>query len=206
MCVQITGSALHFFLFVYLRGRAVYGRASHENSRSWLSDEPCMNIAARPVPCAGPEVPSPLDTVIAIGVAATVTGCRAVLLRTWPDFRQATDASNQQALGPLQPADLLIVALLPAVSEELLFRGALLPAIYPDARGVVISAAVFGALHVPGGRNAAFAVWATAVGAAYGCAFLATGNLAVPMVAHGLSNLASGWFWKAGWTREEGSG
>lgn len=37
-----------------------------------------------------------------------------------------------QVLGPLGTADLLWVAALPAVSEELLFRGALIPAVYPD--------------------------------------------------------------------------
>lgn len=37
-----------------------------------------------------------------------------------------------QVLGPLGAADLLWVAALPAVSEELLFRGALIPAVYPD--------------------------------------------------------------------------
>ena len=35
-------------------------------------------------------------------------------------------------LAPLRGADVLLVAALPAVSEELLFRGALIPAIYPD--------------------------------------------------------------------------
>ena len=37
-----------------------------------------------------------------------------------------------QVLEPLGAADLLWVAALPAVSEELLFRGALIPASYPD--------------------------------------------------------------------------
>jgi membrane protease YdiL (CAAX protease family) len=35
-------------------------------------------------------------------------------------------------LSPLGAADVLWVAALPALSEELLFRGALIPAIYPD--------------------------------------------------------------------------
>lgn len=37
-----------------------------------------------------------------------------------------------QVLAPLAAPDLLWVAALPAVSEELLFRGALIPAVYPD--------------------------------------------------------------------------
>jgi hypothetical protein len=43
--------------------------------------------------------------------------------------------------------------------QELLFRGALLPLIAPDWRGVAISGIVFGTLHLSGGRNSAFALW-----------------------------------------------
>jgi membrane protease YdiL (CAAX protease family) len=35
-------------------------------------------------------------------------------------------------LSPLAPYDLLWLAALPAISEELLFRGALIPALSPD--------------------------------------------------------------------------
>ena len=57
---------------------------------------------------------------------------------------------------------------------------------------MLIAAATFGALHIGGGRNLAFAAWAAAVGAAYGAAFLATGDIAVPMGAHVLSNIVGG--------------
>lgn len=55
-------------------------------------------------------------------------------------------------LSPLAPADLLVVSLLPGLSEELLFRGGLIPAIAPDWRGVLIAGLTFGALHTSGGR------------------------------------------------------
>ncbi len=88
-----------------------------------------------------------------------------------------------------------MVSVVPALAEELLFRGALLPAIYPDWRGVIISGAVFGALHINGGRNLEFGVWAGGVGCVYGAAYLATGNLAVPMAAHAAANIASASLW-----------
>ena len=166
-------------------------------------------------------------------------------------------------LAPLQaPADLLWVGALPGVSEELLFRGALIPAIYPDwcvrvhvvpwadsvewsgtgggakrhpvqqgsssssrgscsslctpapppgascepqrcapacsppptllsRRGAAIAGLAFGALHVGGGRNPAFAAWASLVGCAYGGLFLATGCVACPALAHALANIAA---------------
>jgi membrane protease YdiL (CAAX protease family) len=60
---------------------------------------------------------------------------------------------------------------------------------------VLIAGGVFGALHISGGRNVAFAAWASAVGLVYGWAFLATQDMFVPMAAHSLANLASGAVW-----------
>ena len=52
-------------------------------------------------------------------------------------------------------------------------------------------------LHNSGGRNPAFAAWASAVGCAYGALFLATGSVACPALAHTLANVASGALWRA---------
>jgi membrane protease YdiL (CAAX protease family) len=104
---------------------------------------------------------------------------------------------NSQLLMNLGPLDVLLVALASGVPEELLFRGALLPASFPDWRGAALSAALFGALHVSGGRNAAFALWAAGVGGVYGAAMLATGSVWVPAAAHVAANAASAFVWKA---------
>ena len=146
-----------------------------------------------------------------------------------------------QVLTPLQWPDLLWLAALPGISEELLFRGALIPAISPDwcarppnytflphrclcspghdlsipparlvlwrswsskrsrllcRQGVLLAGAVFGVLHNSGGRNLAFAAWATAVGTVYGAAYLQTGDIAVPAGAHVLANLAGAVIWR----------
>ncbi|KAI3431463.1 hypothetical protein D9Q98_004515 [Chlorella vulgaris] len=142
-------------------------------------------------------LPSAGQVALAVGVAAGVTGARLALLAVWPDFRDASERSNQQVLAPLSAADVVLVGALPAVSEELLFRGALIPAVYPDWRGVVIAGLAFGVLHNSGGRNPAFAVWASVVGCAYGALFLATGTVACPVLAHSLSNIASAALWKS---------
>ena len=146
----------------------------------------------------GPSgLPSAEDLAYAAAAAGGVTAARFLLLSFWEDFKTATDVSNAQVLKPLSgnPLDIVIVSALPALSEELLFRGALVPAVYPDYRGVLISGLVFGALHVNGGRNAAFGAWAAAVGCVYGGVFLATGNLLVPMIAHLVANYASATLW-----------
>lgn len=64
-------------------------------------------------------------------------------------------------------------------------------------RGVLIAGLAFGVLHNSGGRNPAFAAWASAVGCAYGALFVATGSLSCPVLAHTLANVASAALWKA---------
>ena len=67
-----------------------------------------------------------------LACAGAVTAARQLLLQRWPAFAQATERSNAQILSSLGPLDLVWVAALPGVSEELLFRGALIPCLYPD--------------------------------------------------------------------------
>ncbi|CAI5960693.1 unnamed protein product [Closterium sp. NIES-65] len=98
------------------------------------------------------------------------------LLRLSPAFLDATNASNARALSSLNATDLIWVSLLPGISEELLFRGALLPLVGVNAVGVIVSGAVFGLLHVTGDRNLTFSAWASSVGCVYGVLAVATGH------------------------------
>lgn len=144
----------------------------------------------------GVQFGDPSHWALAVAAAAGVTAARQVLIATWPAYRDASDRSNRQMMAPLQWYDLLWLGGLPGLSEELLFRGALLPAIAADWRGVVIAGVTFGSLHFTGGRNWAFAAFASGVGAVYGAAFLATGNLVVPITAHILSNVIAAALYK----------
>lgn len=142
--------------------------------------------------------PSTIPNHIALStaVAMVVTSGRKILASMSSGFREATDRSNAQVLSPLGPADVIVVSAVPAVSEELLFRWALIPSVYPDWRGVIIAGFVFGVLHINGGRNAAFAIWATAVGCLYGELYLLTGDIVFgPILAHTMGNIASAALW-----------
>ncbi len=66
-----------------------------------------------------------------------------------------------------------------------------------DWAGVAVAAGVFGALHVGGGRNAAFAVWASVVGLAYGALAVTLRDGSAPMAAHALANAAGALAWRA---------
>ena len=147
---------------------------------------------------------SPAATAAALATAAGVTAARAALAAASPHFAASTARSNATILPNLSfPATALWAAALPALAEELLFRGALLPAVAPDARGVAVAAAACGALHVGGGRGPVFAAWATGVGLVYGGLTLATGDVWAAVAAHALANGAAGALWWVGQGNEK---
>ncbi|KAL3582690.1 hypothetical protein D5086_017022 [Populus alba] len=130
------------------------------------------------------------------GLVILISSCRYLLLKTWPDFAESTEAANQQVLTSLQPLDYLVVSFFPGVTEELLFRGALLPLFGMDWKSVLLAATIFGVLHLGNGRKYSFAIWATFVGIVYGYATIVSSSLVVPMASHALNNLAGGLLWR----------
>lgn len=83
-------------------------------------------------------------------------------------------------------AELALIAALAGVGEELLFRGFLqtLVAKYSTpVVGIVVASLVFGALHA---ISRLYFVLATLIGGYLGWLLIASGDLTVPIVAHGL--------------------
>ncbi len=84
----------------------------------------------------------------------------------------------------LSPAGVLVLAVLSAVGEELLFRGMLQPAI-----GLLPQALVFGIVHqMPGPSRWVWVTWAAVVGLGFGVIFQLTGAIAGPIAAHAIVN------------------
>ncbi len=82
--------------------------------------------------------------------------------------------------GPL----IVVVAVLSATGEEILFRGLLQPTL-----GLVPQAVLFGLLHqVRGPSRWVFVAWATVMGLVLGGLFVATGTLLSPIAAHAVVN------------------
>ena len=92
--------------------------------------------------------------------------------------------------------DLLWLGLLPGLSEELLFRGVMLPALGFNHLAVIVSSICFGVLHLSGSGQWAYVFWATIVGVILGYSAFFSGNLLVPIVAHIVTNLVSSYLWK----------
>ncbi|OKH39339.1 abortive phage infection protein [[Phormidium ambiguum] IAM M-71] len=136
------------------------------------------------------------DALLGLAIACFISGASSLIYRLWPAYRKSADLYLSLVLKPLLWPDLIWLGLLPGLSEELLFRGVMLPALGLDTSGLVVSSLCFGILHLSGWEQWPYAIWATVVGLLLGFSAIATGNLLVPIVAHILTNLLSSFLWK----------
>ncbi len=135
-----------------------------------------------------------LGLIVAVGI----TIGSGIIYRLWPGYRRSADFYLELVIKPLIWPDLLWLGLLPGLSEELLFRGVMLPALGLNTLALIVSSLAFGVLHLSGEQQWPYVVWATIIGGVLGYLGLITGNLAVPIIAHILTNFISGLLWKLG--------
>lgn len=133
---------------------------------------------------------------LGLGIALGITGASGVVYRLWPAYRQSADYYLELVLKPLVLPDIIWLGLLPGMSEELLFRGVMLPAVGLNVTGLVATSLLFGVLHLSAPGQWPYVVWASVVGLLLGFSAMATGNLLVPIVAHVATNLLSSYLWK----------
>jgi membrane protease YdiL (CAAX protease family) len=107
-----------------------------------------------------------------------------------PGYLEAFQRLHEQ-LRPRNAADALVsiaaIAIAPAICEEILLRGIVLPALLPAMGGagaVAVSAALFALIHLDPYRSA----FTFALGLALGALRVRTGSLLAPVLAHALVN------------------
>jgi len=127
-----------------------------------------------------------------------ITTLSGLAYRLWFPYRRSADYYLEMVLKPLALPDLIWLGLLPGLSEELLFRGVMLPAFGFNHVAVIISSLCFGILHLSGSQQWPYVVWASIVGLFLGYSVLLSGNLLVPIIAHIITNLISSYVWKIG--------
>jgi uncharacterized protein len=139
-------------------------------------------------------------TVEALGLGMAIglglTGLSAIVYAAWATYRESADFYLAMVLKPLAIPDMIWLGLLPGLSEELLFRGVMLPALGLDPIGIVLSSLCFGVLHMTNVQQWPYAVWATLVGILLAVTMVETGNLFIPIIAHITTNFVSGLTWK----------
>jgi uncharacterized protein len=139
---------------------------------------------------------SALSLLAGIGTGLGITAASAVMYQIWKAYRQSADYYLELVIKPLALPDLIWLGLLPGMSEELLFRGVMLPALGLTWFGLALSSLCFGILHFSGSQQWAYVIWATVIGAVLGLSAVLSGNLLVPIVAHITTNLISSCIWK----------
>jgi membrane protease YdiL (CAAX protease family) len=141
---------------------------------------------------------TPKAILTGLGIAFIIIITSSIIYRLWPAYRQSAELYLELIIKPLVLPDLIWLGLLPGLSEELLFRGVMLPALGFNLFAVTISSILFGVLHLSGIQNWPYAVWATIVGFILGYSVYITGNLLVPIIAHIFTNFVSSFLWKKG--------
>jgi uncharacterized protein len=134
--------------------------------------------------------------LIGVGLGIGITILSSIVYRLWPAYHASADFYLELVLKPLALPDLVWLGLLPGLSEELLFRGVMLPAVGMNPIGVIASSICFGVMHFSGSQHWSYVIWATAIGLTLGFSAVLTGNLLVPIVAHITTNLISSYVWK----------
>jgi membrane protease YdiL (CAAX protease family) len=127
----------------------------------------------------------PLGTAPLLSAAAAALAAAPVIgFSAWSidRYRWARELAREFAalLGPLRTRDIVYLAALSGLAEELLFRGALLPWI-----GLTASSLLFGIIHFH--RSRRFLPWtafAVVMGFVLGGCFLWTGDILSPILIH----------------------
>lgn len=131
-----------------------------------------------------------------VGLGLGITAASSLLYQIWSAYRQSADYYLELVIKPLALPDLIWLGLLPGLSEELLFRGVMLPALGLTWFGLALSSLCFGVLHFSGSQQWSYVIWATLIGSLLGYSAILSGNLLVPIVAHITTNLISSCIWK----------
>ncbi|MDZ7958158.1 MAG: CPBP family intramembrane glutamic endopeptidase [Aulosira sp. DedQUE10] len=136
------------------------------------------------------------DLLLGVGLGLIITILSGLTYRFVPLYRKSADYYLDLVLKPLVLPDIIWLGLLPGLSEELLFRGVMIPALGADHVAVIVSSLCFGVLHLSGSQQWPYVVWATIVGLILGYGAVFSGNLLVPIIAHIMTNLISSYLWK----------
>lgn len=138
------------------------------------------------------------ELMLGVFLGLCITILSGIVYRLWTPYRRSANYYLEMVLKPLALPDIVWLGLLPGLSEELLFRGVMVPALGFNHLAVIISSLCFGVLHLSSPQQWPYVVWATIVGLLLGYSALFSGNLLVPIIAHVITNMISSFLWKVG--------
>lgn len=138
-----------------------------------------------PPPASEPRLGALGLVAVGVGTALALLLGAALLERSVPSFRRTSRRLERLVRDlRLPPGGALAAALVSGVTEELFFRGWLLPTV-----GLWWQALVFMLLHPAGRSGWAYTLYTGVAGLAFGALTLATGSLWPALIAHVAVNL-----------------
>lgn len=141
----------------------------------WIHPRPWLSLSR----LAGVLSSAALGLAFALGVILTT---RVAVARF--GWARRLHGELRPVARDLSLGQILLLAALSSLGEELLFRGFLVPLL-----GVLLSAVVFGLAHqIRGPSRWVWAGWAMGVGVGLGAIFAATGSLVGPLLSHAVVN------------------
>jgi len=183
--IDLTGG-LWFHLLAVLSSFSVLTGALLGRELLGAEESPVKKTPLRPM-----EAPALIISGVALCMAANIAGAlaEAIAGQAGIEFHGGPEMTAPQS-APGLLLMLLTVAVLPAVTEEWLLRGVILPPLrrFGDGFAVVCSALLFALLH----QNMQQAPMAFASGLALGWVYVrGGGRLAIPILVHLWNNAAS---------------
>lgn len=146
----------------------------------------------------GPSL-HPTPGGLAAGLMAGLPACALLMVlagpqaRRWPGVAHLQDTLSfiRDLLGPLAWWQIIIIAAMAGLSEEVLFRG-----VVQAELGLVAAALLFGLCHP---LSVGYVVYATMLGAYLGLVAKASGGLTAPVVAHAVYDAVGLWYLTCRW-------
>lgn len=139
-------------------------------------------------------VSAPAAVVIGLAVGAGTVAVTRWIARS-SRWGRALTVELQRGLAGLDRRAVPWLALSSALGEELLFRGAVQASLVDHggtAQGLLLTALLFGGLHVPWNKRLLpWTIMAFVMGLVFGLLYLGTGELLAPLVAHATINDAN---------------
>ena len=157
---------------------AILGVASAVYLMLFLGAWLWIRLRGETVPLAGKWGIGP-EAGLGVALGLVVAGGSALISRVSPAAR-GLEGEFRQLLGALNPAEILLLAALSGIAEEVFFRAALQP-----TTGLIFASLLFGFLHV--GPRPVYLVWtvfAVVMGFCLGGLFEWTGGVACPVGLH----------------------
>jgi membrane protease YdiL (CAAX protease family) len=134
---------------------------------------------------------NPESIMLGLGASLALLLISFIIAFTYEPFRKSLEALDSLILGKIKTADIIPIALLSGLGEEVFFRG-----ILQEETGILFTSVCFALMHFPGKQYWIYSLWALFASLFLGNIYDYTHNLFIVIMAHVLNNLLALLLWQ----------